>query len=188
MDNFSLVVLAFIAAFSCTPTCFASPKQWHPRRDPLAQAIDPRNWSNVSFPLTQAPPPDPSIIEPIVSPTSTCQTYSCNLFYQVSHIASQPSILTKWSSMCPSITGRLSRRTRRAWLQCPALHSWLFPLGSLCMLFPRSHVISKLSQVVEHFRVYMRSSHLSWLVTAATKSAKATALLPHHLLLASCQL
>ena len=188
MAKFSLVVLAFIAAFSCTPTCFASPNQWHARRHPLAPPIGPGDWSNVSFPLTQAPPPNPSIIEPIVSPTSTCQTYSCNLFYQVSHIASQPSILTEWSSMCPSFTGRPSRRIRRAWLQCLALHHWPSLLGSLCKLFSRSPVISKLSQVVEHPRVYMRSFHLSWLVTAATKSAKATALLPHHLLLASCQL
>ena len=82
----SLVVLACITAFSCAPMCSASPKDRQLRHLPLAQPIDARDW-NVSFPLTQEQLPDPSSTVHDDSPTSTCHTYSCNLFYQVSHIA-----------------------------------------------------------------------------------------------------
>lgn len=78
----SLVVLACIATFSCVSMCSASPKDRHLRRPPLARPIDARDW-NVSFPLTQESPPDPSSTVPDGSPTSTCQSYSpCNIFYQ----------------------------------------------------------------------------------------------------------
>lgn len=90
MEKLSLVVLACIAALSCAPTCSASPENPQARHP---HPIGARDWSNVTFPLTQAPLQDPSSIVPDVSPTSTCQTYApCNLFYQVSHTALLPSI------------------------------------------------------------------------------------------------
>ena len=133
MKNISLVVLVCIAAFSCVPTCSASPKDRYARRSLLAQPIVARDW-NVSFPITQAPLPDPSSTGPDGSPTPTCQTYNpCNLFYQVSRMALlHPSRLTKWSSMCPYFTGRVIRKTRRAWLHWPVLQPQLLLLDSLC--------------------------------------------------------
>ena len=47
--------------------------------------------------------------------------------------------------MCPSFTGRLSRRTRRVWLHWPVPQPRLFRLDSLCISFPLCVVNSKLS-------------------------------------------
>ena len=87
MGRLSLMVIFSIAAFSCTPTCFASPNV---RRLPLAYPVGARDITNVSFPITQAGLLDPSSTVPGLpdeSPTSTCPGYysPCNLFYQVSH-------------------------------------------------------------------------------------------------------
>ena len=92
MKGLSLVVLAFIVAFSRAPNCSAIPRDGQARQHPLDHPIGARDWLNVSFPLTQAPPPNPSITVPNVSPTTTCQTYNCNLFYQVSRITLSTSI------------------------------------------------------------------------------------------------
>lgn len=80
MGRLSLMVLA---CFSCTPSCFASPNV---RRLPLAHPVGPRDFMNISFPITQAGPLEPSTTVPGLpdeSPTSTCTIYSpCNIFYQ----------------------------------------------------------------------------------------------------------
>ena len=86
VKTFSPVLLLCIAAFSFAAIGSASLKG-RPANRPPTKPIDARQISNVSFPLTQAPPPDPSSTVPDMSPTSTCQTYDCNLFYQVSHTA-----------------------------------------------------------------------------------------------------
>ena len=150
MKKLSLVVLVCLAAFSCVPTCSASPKNRHARGNLLAQPIVARDW-NVSFPITQAPLPDPSSTLPDGSPTPTCQTYSpCNLFYQVSRMAFlHQSRLTNWSSMCPYFTGRATRKTRLAWLHWAILHPRLLPLDSLCTFFSLCPIIS---QLINHCR------------------------------------
>lgn len=86
--SFSPVLLICIAAFLLVSFGSASPKG-RPASQPLMmQPIQVREWSNVSFPITQPPPPDASNTQPDNTPTPTCQTYSpCNLFYQVSHTA-----------------------------------------------------------------------------------------------------
>lgn len=189
MKKFSLVMLVCFAAFSYAPICSASPKGRHASGNLLAQPIVARDW-NFSFPITQAPPPDPSSTVPDGSPTQTCQTYDpCNLFYQVSRKALlHLSRLTKWSSMCPFSTGRATRRIRRAWLHWPVLQPQLLPLDSLCTFSSLCPVITNLIIIVEYPRAYTRSSHLLWLVTAVAKSAKVTALSPHHLPQVNCRL
>lgn len=87
VKRFSPVLLLCIAAFSFATFGSASPKRQPTRRPPTEQPIGVREYSNDSFPLIQAPPPDPSSTVPENSPTSTCHTYNCNLFYQVSHTA-----------------------------------------------------------------------------------------------------
>ena len=86
---FSPRLILCIAAFA--PFCFGSPKGRLAERAPLTQLNGAQQWSNVSLPFTQAPPPDPSSTLSDMTPTSTCSTYSpCNLFYQVSHTALLP--------------------------------------------------------------------------------------------------
>lgn len=91
MRKFCLMLLACAAAFSLAPPCSASPKGRPVRRPPLTHSIDARDWFNISFPITEAPPPPPSSTVPENIPTSTCQTYNCNIFYQYVSIFYWPS-------------------------------------------------------------------------------------------------
>lgn len=63
-----------------------------------------------------------------------------------------------------------------------------YSLWTLCVRSSLSVLLSaNLIITVEYPRAYMRSSHLSWPVTAVAKSAKVTALSPHHLLQVNCR-
>ena len=133
MKVLSLVQIAFNAALLCAPLCFASPQGRPAKRPSLTQNIDAREWSNVSFPITQGPPPDPFSTVPDTSPTSQCQTYGCNLFYQVRHAGPLSfSRIADDFSMCRSTTGQASRKTQRVWLHYPAPSLRLHPLSFIC--------------------------------------------------------